>query len=182
MGMTRRDFVRGGVSAFTLGFAAPSFLTEIARAQGRSRRNLVVLYLSGGNDGLSTVVPYGDPQYFARRPNLGIPAASVLQIGTDSAGNRLGLNPRLTDLRTIFNSGRLAIIQRTGYPNQSRSHFQGTDIWSSADPANPASTGWVGRYLDSLPSPVDALAGWNTTRDLPRVLQSNKVSVPAISN
>ena len=64
MAMTRRDFVRGGVSAFTLGFAAPSFLTEIARAQGRSRRNLVVLYLSGGNDGLSTVVPYGDPQDF----------------------------------------------------------------------------------------------------------------------
>ena len=69
MAMNRRDFVRGGVAAFTVGFAAPSFLTDIARAQGRSRRNLVVLYLSGGNDGLSTLIPYTDPQYFARRPN-----------------------------------------------------------------------------------------------------------------
>ena len=79
MAMTRRDFVRGGVSAFTLGFAAPSFLTDIARAQGRSRRNLVVLYLSGGNDGLSTLIPYTDPQYFARRPNLAIPAATCFR-------------------------------------------------------------------------------------------------------
>ena len=74
MAMTRRDFVRGGVAAFTVGFAAPSFLTDIARAQGRSRRNLVVLYLSGGNDALSTLIPYTDPQYFARRPTLAIPA------------------------------------------------------------------------------------------------------------
>jgi len=180
MAMTRRDFVRGGVSAFTLGFAAPSFLTDIARAQGRSRRNLVVLYLSGGNDGLSTVVPYGDPQYFARRPNLAIPAASVLQIGTDSAGNRLGLNPRLTDLRTIFNSGRLAIIQRTGYPNQSRSHFQGTDIWSSADPSSPQSMGWLGRYLDRLPAPVDPLTAWSTVRETPRTLLARTVGIAAI--
>jgi uncharacterized protein (DUF1501 family) len=182
MAMTRRDFVRGGVAAFTVGFAAPAFLTDIARAQGRSRRNLVVLYLSGGNDGLSTLIPYTDAQYYARRPNLGIPAASVLQIGSDSAGNPLGLNPRLTDLRTIFNSGRLALIQRTGYPNSSRSHFQGTDIWSSADPSIPQNTGWLGRYLDRLPSPVDPLTAWSTVRETPRTLLSRTVGVPSIAN
>jgi uncharacterized protein (DUF1501 family) len=182
MAMTRRDFVRNGVAAFTVGFAAPAFLTDIARAQGRSRRNLVVLYLSGGNDGLSTLIPYTDPQYYARRPTLGIPAASVLQIGRDSAGNALGLNPRLTDLRTIFNSGRLALIQRTGYNNSSRSHFQGTDIWSSADPATPQNMGWLGRYLDRLPSPVDPLTAWSTVRETPRTLLARTVGVPSIAN
>jgi uncharacterized protein (DUF1501 family) len=182
MPITRRDFVRNGVAAFTVGFAAPSFLTDIARAQGRSRRNLVVLYLSGGNDGLSTLIPYTDAQYFARRPTLAIPASQVLQIGTDSAGNALGLNPRLTDLRTIFNAGRLAIIQRTGYTNSSRSHFQGTDIWSSADPAAPQSMGWLGRYLDRMPSPVDPLTAWSTVRETPRTLMARTVGVPSITN
>jgi len=182
MAFTRRDFMRGGVAAFTLGFSAPAFLTDIARAQGRARRNLVVLYLSGGNDGLSTLIPYTDAQYYARRPNLAIPAATVLQIGTDSAGTPLGLNPRLTDLRTIYNAGRLALIQRTGYNNSSRSHFQGTDIWSSADPSTPQNIGWLGRYLDRLPSPVDPLTAWSTVRETPRTLLSRTVGVPSIAS
>ncbi len=182
MPITRREFVRGGVAAFTVGFAAPAFLTDIARAQGRSRRNFVVLYLAGGNDGLSTVIPYTDPQYYARRPTLGIPAANVLQIGSDSAGNPLGFNPRLTDLRTVFNSGRLALIQRTGYPNSSRSHFQGTDIWSTADPSAPQGMGWLGRYLDRMPAPVDPLTAWSTVRETPRTLLARTVGVPSIPN
>ena len=178
--ITRRQFFKGGIAAFTMSYAAPEFLSEVAQAQGATARNLVVLYLSGGNDLLSMLVPYNDPFYYSRRPTIGIPAGSVLQVGTDSSRVALGLHPRLTGLKTIYDRGRLALIQRTGYPNQSRSHFLGTDIWSSANPSNPASTGWLGRYLDSLPSPTDALVGWNTTRDLPRVLQANKVSVPAI--
>ena len=182
MKITRRQFVKGGVAAFTVTYAAPQILTELASAQGATSRNLVVLYLSGGNDALSMLVPYNDPFYYSRRPNIGIPAGTVLQVGTDSSKVALGLHPRLTGLKQVFDRGQLALIQRSGYPNQSRSHFQGTDIWATADPGNPTSNGWVGRYLDSLPSPVDALVGWNTTRDLPRVLQSNKVSVPAILN
>src|SRR5262245_60886556 len=104
MPMTRRDFVQGGVAALTVSFAAPRFLSELAIAQGQGRRNLVVLYLSGGNDALSTLVPYTDPSYFSRRPALAIPAANVLQIGTDSSGRALGLHPRLTGLRSIFNA------------------------------------------------------------------------------
>jgi len=179
MTITRRQFFKGGVAAFTLTYAAPQVLTDLA-AQGSTSRNLVILYLSGGNDSLSMLVPYNDPFYFSRRPNIGIPAGSVLQVGTDASRVALGLHPRLTGLKQVFDRGQLALIQRTGYPNQSRSHFLGTDIWSSADPSNPASNGWVGRYLDSLPSPVDTLVGWNTTRDLPRVLQADRVSVPAI--
>ena len=182
MAITRREFVRGGVAAFTVSFAAPAFLNDIARAQGRSRRNLVVLYLSGGNDALSMVIPYNDPNYYSRRPTIAIPAANVLPIGTDKSGVALGLNPQLPGLRDIFNAGRMAIIQRTGYPNQSRSHFEGTDIWSTADPSSPSGTGWLGRYLDQLPPPVDALTAWNTQRETPRTLQSRTVGVPAITS
>jgi uncharacterized protein (DUF1501 family) len=180
MAISRREFVRGGVAAFTVSFTAPEFISELARAQGRAQRNLVVLYLSGGNDALSTLVPYTDQQYYARRPTLAIPAANVLQIGSDRAGNALGLNPRLPGLKSIFDAGRMAIIQRTGYPNSSRSHFEGTDIWSTADPGAPSSTGWLGRYLDTLPSPIDPLTAWSTVRETPRTLLARNVGVPSI--
>ncbi len=180
MSFTRREFIRGGVSAFTFSFAAPAFLSDLARAQGTARRNLVVLYLSGGNDALSMLIPYNDPEYRGRRPVLGIPAANVLQIGSDKAGNALGLNPRLAGLKTIFDTGKLALIQRTGYANSSRSHFQGTDIWSTANTANTQGPGWLGRYLDTLPPPVDPLVAWSTVRDVPHLLQANRVGVAAI--
>lgn len=178
--ITRRDFIRDGVAAFTVGFAAPAFLCDAARAQGAASRNLVIIYLGGGNDALSTVVPYTDPFYFSRRPAIAIPAGQVLQVGTDSAGRAIGLHPRLRGLREIFNEGRLAIVQRAGYANSSRSHFQGTDIWGTADPASPTSPGWLGRMLDTLPTPVDPLIAWNTTLETPRALMARNVGVPAI--
>jgi uncharacterized protein (DUF1501 family) len=177
---TRRDFVRGGVAAFTLGFAAPKFLCDLALAQGAASRNLVVVYLSGGNDSLSMVVPYADSFYADRRPTISLAAGQVLQIGRDSAGNSLGLHPRLIGLKSIFDQGRLALIQRTGYENSSRSHFQGTDIWSTASPTSTQGPGWLGRYLDTLPAPVDPLAAWNTTGQTPHSLQARLVGVPAI--
>jgi uncharacterized protein (DUF1501 family) len=182
MKVTRREFFKGGVAAFTFTFAAPEFLSDLVRAQGAHTRSFVILDLSGGNDSLSMVIPYNDPFYLTRRPTLGVPAGNVLQIGTDSSHVALGLHPRLTGLKQIFGQGRLAFVQRTGYPNQSRSHFLGTDIWSTANPANSSEFGWLGRYLDSLPSPVDPLVGWNATSTLPHVLTAGHVSVPAIAN
>jgi uncharacterized protein (DUF1501 family) len=177
---TRREFIKGGVGAFTVGFAAPAFLSDLAHAQGARQRTLVILYLSGGNDSLSTLVPYTDSFYYSRRPTQAIPAGTVLQVGSDKGGTPLGLHPRLTGLRTIFNEGRLALIQRTGYKNSSRSHFLGTDIWSTANPQDAMGAGWLGRYLDTLPSPVDPLTGWCTVREVPHSLRGDKVSVPAI--
>jgi uncharacterized protein (DUF1501 family) len=182
MKVTRRQFVKGGVAAFTVTFAAPEFLCDLARAQGAHTRNLVVLYLSGGNDALSMLAPYNDPFYASRRPTLAIPAGQVLQIGTDSSKVALGLHPRLTGLKQIFDQGRLAFVQRTGYENQSRSHFLGTDIWATADPNNSQGLGWVGRYLDTMPSPTDPLIAWNSTGLMPHVLQASHTAVPAIPN
>src|SRR5437016_12731060 len=79
MEITRRQFVKGGVAAFTVTFAAPEFLSDLARAQGSHARNLVVLYLSGGNDALSMLVPYADAFYYSRRPTIAVPAANVLR-------------------------------------------------------------------------------------------------------
>jgi uncharacterized protein (DUF1501 family) len=182
MKVSRRTFVRGGVTAFTFGFAAPQVLCDIAFAQGVPSRNLVVVYLSGGNDALSTVIPYGDPAYYARRPTLAVPAGGVLQIGRDRGGAEIGLHPRLTGLKSIFDGGRLAVVQRTGYENSSRSHFTGFDIWGTANPGNSQGTGWLGRYLDSLQQPVDPLVAWNTQRETPRPLMGRLVGVPAITS
>src|SRR5436190_22398208 len=107
MKITRRQFVRGGVAAFTVSFAVPEFLSDLARAQGARSRNLVVFYLGGGNDSLSMLIPYNDAFYYSRRPTLAVPAGSVLQIGSDSSRVALGLHPRLTGLKQLFDQGRL---------------------------------------------------------------------------
>src|SRR3954451_5833149 len=107
MKVTRRQFVTSGAAAFTVTFAAPDFLCDLARAQGAHSRNLVVLYLSGGNDALSMLVPYNDPFYYSRRPTLAVPAGDVLQVGSDASRAALGLHPRLTGLKQIFDQGRL---------------------------------------------------------------------------
>ena len=181
MNFSRRQFVKGGVTAFTFGFAAPQMMCEIAFAQGVPSRNLVVVYLGGGNDSLSTLIPYNDPFYRSRRPTLAIPAANVLQIGRDSSNVEVGLHPRLLGLKSIFDAGRLAIVQRTGYANQSRSHFTGFDIWGTASVQNTSGTGWLGRYLDTLSNP-DPLVAWNTQRETPRPLMADRVGVPAITS
>jgi uncharacterized protein (DUF1501 family) len=73
-------------------------------------------------------------------------------------------------------------VQRTGYPNSSRSHFEATDIWSTANPQTTTGSGWLGRYLDTLPRPVDALAAWNTAGETPHALLSGQTGVPSIPN
>src|SRR5262249_56888128 len=78
--ITRRQFVKNGVAAFTVGFAAPAFLSDLAKAQGATSRNLVVLDLGGGNDGLSTLVPYTDSFYYSRLPPISLPPPTLIQL------------------------------------------------------------------------------------------------------
>jgi uncharacterized protein (DUF1501 family) len=180
MRVSRRIFIRDGVATVTLGLSAPAFLSAIAQAQGLPSRRLVVVYLGGGNDALNTLVSYQDPSYYSRRPSIAVPAGQVLQVGTDGGGRTLGLHPRLGGLLNIFNEGHLALVQRAGYANSSRSHFEAGDIWGTANPQSYTGSGWLGRYLDTLPRPVDALAAWNTTGETPRALLSGTTGVPAI--
>ena len=182
MRVSRRLFIRDGVATVTLGLVAPPFLSAIAHAQGLPSRRLVVVYLGGGNDALNTLISYQDAAYYSRRPSIAVPAGQVLQVGTDAGGRALGLHPRLGGLLNVFNEGRLALVQRTGYPNSSRSHFEATDIWGTANPQSSTGSGWLGRYLDTLPRPVDALAAWNTAGETPRALLSGQTGVPAIPN
>jgi uncharacterized protein (DUF1501 family) len=182
MRVSRRIFIRDGVATVTLGLSAPAFLSAIAQAQGLPSRRLVVVYLGGGNDALNTLVSYQDPSYYNRRPSIAIPAGQVLQVGSDAAGHALGLHPRLGGLLNVFNEGHLALVQRSGYANSSRSHFEAGDIWGTANPQSYTGSGWLGRYLDTLPRPVDALAAWNTTGETPRALLSGQTGVPAIPN
>ena len=182
MRISRRLFIRDGVATVTLGLAAPAFLSAIAQAQGLPSRRLVVVYLGGGNDALNTLISYQDANYYSRRPTIAVPAGQVLQVGADASGRALGLHPRLGGLWNIFNEGRLALVQRTGYANSSRSHFEATDIWGTANPQSSTGSGWLGRYLDTLPRPADALAAWNTFGETPRALLSGQTGVPAIPN
>jgi uncharacterized protein (DUF1501 family) len=182
MPISRRLFIRDGVAMVTLGIAAPSFLSAIAHAQSNPSRRLVVVYLGGGNDALNTLISYRDAAYYSRRPSIAVPAGQVLQVGTDAAGQSLGLHPQLDGLVNIFNEGRLALVQRTGYANSSRSHFEASDIYGTANPQSSTGSGWLGRYLDTLPRPLDSLAAWNTTGETPRALLSGTSGVPAIPN
>ncbi|MEO6758292.1 MAG: DUF1501 domain-containing protein [Saprospiraceae bacterium] len=142
----RRNFLKTGALA-TASLWVPKFLTNFQQPGSLtpSGKKLVILQLSGGNDGLNTVIPYRNDIYFKSRPRLGIQREAALSL-TDEAG----LHPSLTGLKNLFDQGEMAILNSVGYPNPDRSHFRSMDIWQSASPAEEYwSTGWLGRYLDA---------------------------------
>jgi uncharacterized protein (DUF1501 family) len=104
---------------------------------------LVVLTLYGGNDGLNTVVPAGDPVYQSARPELAYAEEQVLPLGEG-----LGLNPGMTGLKSLWDNHQLAIVRGVSYPKPDHSHFRSMDIWQTASPDHPVPTGWLGRWLD----------------------------------
>jgi len=139
---------------------------------------LVVLQLSGGNDGLNTIVPYGDPLYYDNRPNVRIPEDQVLPIN-----DYLGFNPNMAPLKRLYDQGKVAIIQGIGYPNPNRSHFRSMDIWHTCEPEKVGTEGWLGRTIKDLdPKAENVLTGVNFGRGLPRVLAMPKVPVASVGN
>lgn len=142
----RKEFIQIG-SLATASLMIPKFLKAF---EGESmvlpgNKVVVILQLSGGNDGLNTVIPYRNDLYYKARPKLGIAKDKALSI-TDE----VGLHPALTGLKELYDDGNLAILNNVGYPNPDRSHFRSMDIWHTASQSNEYWTnGWVGRYLDA---------------------------------
>lgn len=146
---TRRDFLKTTVGAMAMAPIAPhlllkSALAERAAASSTTGPVLVVIQLAGGNDGLNTIVPYGSGLYYQDRPTIGVAAKSVIPIDS-----MVGFHPNLKGLKTLYDAGKVAVVQGAGYAASSRSHFQGTQIWETADPSGLAQTGWLGRFLDA---------------------------------
>jgi len=106
-------------------------------------RTLVVVQLSGGNDGLNTLVLYSQQAYYNARPTLALSKSDVLQLNGDVA-----LHPNMTALQSLYKDNHVAIVQGAGYPNPNRSHYESMTIWQTASPDESTSTGWLGRYLD----------------------------------
>jgi uncharacterized protein (DUF1501 family) len=182
MPYTRRDFLRTTVRVSTLtvlGPAAPGFLARSVRAATpRSDRDtiLVAVQLTGGNDGLNTVVPYTDDEYARNRPTLRLPAGEVHKIDA-----RLGFHPRMAAFLRLYNDGCLSIVQGVGHPNPDQSHDRAMRIWHTADPQRPErQTGWLGRVADRAWSPArpDATAAFVGPIDRPFILNAENVVVP----
>lgn len=146
MQIKRREFIQVG-SLATASFMVPKFLKAFERSAvvPPGNRVVVILQLSGGNDGLNTVIPVRNDIYYRSRPRLGIAKGKALSL-TDE----IGLHPSLTAFKQVYDDGSLGILNSVGYPNPDRSHFRSMDIWHTASQSNEYwNTGWIGRYLDA---------------------------------
>ena len=151
--MKRRSFLKHTGQALALPVLLNGFpVSAISRSSlfgnmnSNSDRVLVLIQLNGGNDGLNMVVPVDQYDGLANvRGNILLPQSSLLSL-TDTTA----LHPSMAGVRSLYEQGKLGIVQAVSYPNQDRSHFRSTDIWTSGSPANEYwRTGWLGRYMDS---------------------------------
>ena len=152
--MNRRDFIEQSALTTAGTLLIPQFLKAYeSRAMGQtmapSGKILVIVQLSGGNDGLNTVVPYRNDIYYRERPGIAIKPENVLKLNDE-----IGLHPAMTPLKSLYDDGLLTVINNVGYPNPIRSHFRSMDIWQTATDADTyGQTGWLGRYLEKSQNP-----------------------------
>jgi uncharacterized protein (DUF1501 family) len=157
---SRRDFLVRGLYGIGIGAGLPAFLDRTSAAlaaqalQGTSvethpERILVVLELSGGNDGLNTVVPYGDLAYYRARPNLGIPERDVIRIR-----DGFGFHPSMVGFERLYKDGQMAVVHGCGYDHPSLSHFSSMSFWHTGVPNSGEPLGWLGRLADQRYDPA----------------------------
>jgi len=152
----RREFLRNSLASGALvswGVTVPAFLSRTAAAAPRADRPgakdtlLVVIQLTGGNDGLNTVIPYADADYAKLRPTLRQDKAQVKKID-----DHVGLHPSMSGLAGLLEDHALCVVQGVGYPNPSQSHFRSMDIWQAASTAETVTEGWIGKALKCAPA------------------------------
>jgi uncharacterized protein (DUF1501 family) len=146
--LDRRELLAGMAGLSAMSMVPPAFAqaAQAAAAQATaSGKVLVILELSGGNDGLNTVVPYGDDAYYRQRPNIGIPK-NELRIIDD----HFGFNPGMAGFESLYKDGKMAIVHGCGYENPSYSHFTSMAYWHTAAPNSGDEYGWVGKLADSI--------------------------------
>ena len=150
--LNRRRFVARGLAFVAAGTVMPAAFVRAVFAEqppaaastaGADRRALVVLQLGGGNDGLNSVIPYGDGAYYDARGDLAVNPEAALRLD-----DRLAFHPGMAGLKQLYDRGTLAIVEGVGYPDPNRSHFRSMDIWHSASTGGDVYTGWLGRLLD----------------------------------
>src|SRR5579864_5325256 len=149
---SRRDLLRAGMYGVSVSAGSALRMSlfgqaaaALAAEAGSNGKILVVLELSGGNDGLNTLVPYGDDAYYRRRPNLGIPRKQLRAID-----DHFGFSHGMAGFERLYKSGKLAIVHGCGYENPSFSHFTSMAYWHTAAPNSGEPYGWVGRLADAM--------------------------------
>lgn len=184
MSYTRRNFLKSALGASVLlpfGAAAPNFMTRSAMAAKRRddcNTVLVIVQLSGGNDGLNTVVPYADDEYARNRSTLRLPTKELHKINS-----HIGFHPRMGAFMRLYKEGHLSIVRGVGSPNADRSHDTAMRIWHTADPDNLGrQRGWLGRALENEwePNTTNAPAVFVGPISLPFALNARNVIVPSI--
>ncbi len=178
----RRDFLK---TSTLLGFGGtvPAFLGRTAAAApaagkpGARDTVLVVVQLTGGNDGLNTVVPFADPDYYKLRPTIAIPKDQVKKVG-----DTLGFHPAMGGLADLLtNDAAVCVVQGVGYPNPSQSHFRSMDVWHAASTAAELTEGWVGKALKQKPLPAFHLASGGN-ESAPLALAGAPARVPSVTS
>ena len=142
---TRRDILRAALCSMGAGAISLVFSRALAADAAPGGRILVVLELSGGNDGLNTLVPYADDAYYRHRPKIGIPAAKLRRID-----DRYGFNSGMAGFERLYKDGKIAIVHGCGYSQPSFSHFTSMAYWHTGAPNSGEEYGWVGRVADAI--------------------------------
>jgi uncharacterized protein (DUF1501 family) len=182
--ISRRQFLEVAGGALALYTTSPLWLrlgpagADPAPASGRK---LLVVLLEGGNDGINTLVPYGQSAYFDKRKTLGYKPEEIIKL---SDSTMVGLAPTLPKLAKLYEGRKVGIVQGVGYDKPNLSHFESMDIWQTGSPKHDISTGWLGRYLDRSPAAGSVVRAVAVGNRLPTALvgaEQSGVAVPSFN-